>query len=202
MVTWQICTTTDASQLKNAFASWPSGHSSTSWSGLLYLTLFFCAKFGVKLPALRTPSRDLPNRGVPLRNQGAAPPAYLVLLASVPVGAAFFISISRWFDYRHHGLDIFSGAVLGIICAWISFRLYQEPISAGDGWAWSARSRSSAFGLLAGRPSYTDDVSWDDPKMVSMSERSADVESRARLQDDSYEMQRGQQTYDHDRTSR
>jgi membrane-associated phospholipid phosphatase len=170
IVTWQICRNKDKEEMRNAFASWPSGHASTSWAGLLYLTLYFCAKFGVKIPTVWTSL--LSRRGAPattfapestlptthaersvrqeLRNEAAAPPTYLVLLAAVPIGTAFFISLSRWFDYRHHGFDIISGAVIGIFCAWISFSFYQVPISLSDGWAWAPRSQGHEFGLLVG----------------------------------------------------
>lgn len=174
LVTWEICRNTDKDVMKNAFASWPSGHASTSWSGLLYLTFFFCAKLGVKIPSLwssflsrQTTTRSTLNEDSDLatnaarrepdyqtRDEAAAPPAYLLLLAVVPVCVAFFISISRWFDYRHHGFDIISGAVIGIFFAWLSFHIYQVPIGLGDGWAWAPRARGQAFGLLVGGRSY------------------------------------------------
>lgn len=54
LVTADICTNTDKSMLDDGFRSWPSGHSSFSWSGLLYLSLFLCAKFGIQIPYLPT----------------------------------------------------------------------------------------------------------------------------------------------------
>ena len=47
-----ICRTTDPKTLKDTFQSFPSGHCSFSWSGLLYLSLFVCAKFSVTIPYL------------------------------------------------------------------------------------------------------------------------------------------------------
>ncbi|RMZ91954.1 hypothetical protein DV736_g810, partial [Chaetothyriales sp. CBS 134916] len=162
-VTWHICTTKDMSNLDNAFASWPSGHSSTSWAGFLYLTLFVCAKTGVQIPFL--PSASAERRFIttfapgdrntaPPRNHAAAPPLYLALLAAVPVGAAFYVSVSRWFDYRHHAFDIISGTLIGIACAWSSFRLYHLPVRSGSGWAWGARSKERAFWMGIGRHNY------------------------------------------------
>ncbi|KAI1325263.1 PAP2 superfamily-domain-containing protein [Xylariaceae sp. FL0255] len=46
-----ICTNTDAGILNDGFRSFPSGHSSTSAAGLVYLSLFLAAKFGVRLPS-------------------------------------------------------------------------------------------------------------------------------------------------------
>lgn len=189
IVTWHICRNTDAGEIRNAFASFPSGHASTSWSGLLYLSLFFCAKFGVKIPLLRVAQANQQVRGPSPRSQGAAPPVHLVLFAFVPIGAALFISISRWFDYRHHGFDIISGALIGIFCAWISFHLYQEPISAGDGWAWGPRSRKHAFGLPAGDSSYAEDAVWDNiTSLNSGNDRNTDMEANIHQGDDPVEM--------------
>lgn len=52
LVDVSICTQTDADLLNDGFRSFPSGHSSWSWSGLLYLTLFFCSKFAIGIPHL------------------------------------------------------------------------------------------------------------------------------------------------------
>ncbi|EED20721.1 PAP2 domain protein [Talaromyces stipitatus ATCC 10500] len=51
-VTYEICRN-QGSELKNdGFAAWPSGHSSFSFAGMLYLTLWLCAKFSVSFPYL------------------------------------------------------------------------------------------------------------------------------------------------------
>lgn len=50
LVSSGICQVTDPAVLREIFASWPSGHSSFSWAGLLYLTLFLCSKFAVAIP--------------------------------------------------------------------------------------------------------------------------------------------------------
>jgi len=38
--------------LNDGFRSFPSGHSSFSWAGLLYLSLFLCSKFSIAIPYL------------------------------------------------------------------------------------------------------------------------------------------------------
>jgi membrane-associated phospholipid phosphatase len=80
-----------------------------------------------------------------LRNQGAAPPVYLLIIAFVPLCVAAFVASSRWFNHRHHGFDILFGSVMGILFAWVGFRLYHLPIRRSNGWAWAARSRGHAF---------------------------------------------------------
>lgn len=80
LVSSGICRETDPDVLREIFASWPSGHSSFSWAGLLYLSLFLCSKFAVGIPYfkpsnyqninsntydydtnLRHPNRNLPS---------------------------------------------------------------------------------------------------------------------------------------------
>ncbi|KIW82476.1 hypothetical protein Z517_05503 [Fonsecaea pedrosoi CBS 271.37] len=189
LVDWHICRTTDQSKLRNAFASWPSGHSSFSWAGMLYLTFFICAKFAVQIPFL-SPSSDSARqmlafdeeeelgkgsittssshqRALPPRNQAAAPPIYLLIIAFIPIAVAMFISVSRYFDNRHAGFDIISGSVLGIFTAWLGFRWYHLPIQGGSGWAWGARSRDRAFWLGVGRAGYVGDEGWEAAKLTA-----------------------------------
>ncbi|KAH8693249.1 PAP2 domain protein [Talaromyces proteolyticus] len=51
-VTLDICRNQDSNLRKDGFAAWPSGHSSFSFAGMLYLTLWLCAKFSVAFPYL------------------------------------------------------------------------------------------------------------------------------------------------------
>ncbi|KAI9691885.1 MAG: hypothetical protein M1822_007958 [Bathelium mastoideum] len=62
LVSASICQTTDASQLRDSFRSFPSGHASTSWAGLGYLSLWLAAKCGVRLPAPLLPSSTYSSR--------------------------------------------------------------------------------------------------------------------------------------------
>lgn len=160
-----ICKNSDQATLQDGFASFPSGHSSFSWSGLLYLTLWFSAKFSIALPypfsratyddtILDRHSRNVPHGGslkrTTFRDVGAAPPVYLLVLAFVPIGAALYICASRWADYQHHGFDIISGSLIGIFFAWFGFRCYHIPVGCGDGWSWGPRSRDRALYILPG----------------------------------------------------
>lgn len=178
-----ICRNQNAADLRDAFASWPSGHSSFSCAGLVYLSLFLCAKASVGWPWARglgesrnakqhytgeearadsetftestseTPNTKLGVDAVSSRSEhtdmrlsSAAPPIWLLILCILlPVCTAAFVCVSRWFDFHHHGLDIFSGAVIGTFTAWFSFRWYHMPVRRGRGWAWGARGAKRAF---------------------------------------------------------
>ncbi|KAK3394546.1 PAP2-domain-containing protein [Podospora didyma] len=210
LVSAGICTNTDKSKLDDGFRSYPSGHSSNSAAGLIYLSLFIASKFAITIPFLAPagyatenafsafPSRmrvnnghgdasnpgsesyELRSRGLhhdnhnssptdPLaqknfeqrtrtiaavRLQAAAPPLYLLAIAIIPFFASVFIASSRWFDFRHHGFDILFGFLIGLICAFFSFRYYHLPISSGAGWAWGPRSHDKAFWAGVGSFSY------------------------------------------------
>ncbi|KIX04926.1 uncharacterized protein Z518_05797 [Rhinocladiella mackenziei CBS 650.93] len=183
VVDWHICRSTDEDKLSNAFASWPSGHSSYSWAGMLYLTLFVCAKLAIHIPFLQPTYPDRGRTGTYLfadkgkekyrprtsssqRNEAAAPPIYLLILAFVPMGTALFISVSRYFDYHHDGFDIISGALIGICMAWFGFRWYHLPIRGSAGSAWGARSRNHAFWPGCGRISYVGDEGWETERTI------------------------------------
>ncbi|KAL2845842.1 PAP2 superfamily-domain-containing protein [Aspergillus pseudodeflectus] len=187
LVSWEICRN-KADMLKyDGFASFPSGHASFSFAGLTYLSLWLCSKFSIKFPHLpHSPfSQDLRAQSrLSIRNQGAAPPIYLVIFAFVPWAVAFFVAASRWFDYRHHAFDIIIGSLMGIVFGWVGFRLYSPPITRGSGWSWGARSRDHAFFKAVGVPSNIGDDNWASPKVAQAPEMaengSVDLESGRR----------------------
>ncbi|KAH0565233.1 hypothetical protein GP486_001377 [Trichoglossum hirsutum] len=165
LVSAAICKNTDKSRLNDGFRSFPSGHSSLSWAGLAYLTLFLSAKFAITIPYLaprvfgkqiqRSSTADrVFDSDTPLRSQAAAPPLYLLIIAVIPIGAATYISSTRYSDFRHHGFDILFGSAIGFVSAWFAFRWYHLPVQRGAGYAWGARSPSRAFGIGIGAGSY------------------------------------------------
>lgn len=203
LVTYSICTQSDASLLADGFRSFPSGHSSFSWAGLLYLTLFVASKFSIAIPFLpfqasvqqpiksrtndhellpihhgRDPTEDSAkhsydaenanaahtrnaNDPINIRNTAATPPNHLIILALIPIGVAIYISATRYSEYYHHGFDVISGSLLGIVTAVLSFRWYHLPLSRGQGWAWGARSRERAFGIGVGTNGYVGSEGWE-----------------------------------------
>jgi hypothetical protein len=101
---------------------------------------------------------------VPIRNQAAAPPNYLLVLPMVPVCAAIYITSSRFFQYYHHGFDVIFGSLIGIASAWFAFRWYHLPVTRGAGWSWGARSRDRAFAVGVGRGTYVGSEGWASKK--------------------------------------
>lgn len=203
LVSARICTNPDSHGVNDAFKSFPSGHASFSWAGLLYLSFFLCSKFAIQIPYLPsqspttthqhdatnnrqsfqellplhhngtaatqrkprdstdTASADVP-RPVPARNQAAAPPNHLIIIAFIPVAVAIYICSTRFVEFYHFGFDLISGSIIGIGSAWFAFRWYHLPIGKGAGWAWGPRSKDRAFGIGVGIGNYADAENWSE----------------------------------------
>lgn len=121
LVTSEICTQTDHHILRDGFKSWPSGHASTAFAGLGFLSLFLAGKLHI-----------MDNRGE----------VWKTVLVLVPYLAASLVAVSRIMDARHHPFDVLSGAALGLGTAWISYRQYFPAISnpRAKGRAYSRRT--------------------------------------------------------------
>lgn len=116
-----ICTQRDAHMLNDGFRSFPSGHSSFSFSGLGFLAMFLASQ----TYALRPRASMM-----------------VVILCLAPLLGAALIAISRLEDYRHGPLDVLGGSILGFVVAYFNFRRYypsllapecDEPFSAPNG---------------------------------------------------------------------
>lgn len=64
-------------------------------------------------------------------NRATPPPLYALVIVVSPVFGALFISISRAFDFRHHGFDILFGFWLGSMTAIFAFWYYYS-LKVGD----------------------------------------------------------------------
>lgn len=179
-----ICTNTDASVLNDGFRSFFSGHASSSFSGLLYLSLWLATKLNVTLPyvqpftahdlavaAARTEDRHDEEEGLALSNldedpthslvdlnpvelyrqSGAAVPIYGIVIAILPTLLAIWIAATRYQDYKHHGIDIFTGALVGSLLAAASFRSYHASLARGTAWTWAPRAADHAFAVTTSR---------------------------------------------------
>ncbi|KAF1939120.1 lipid phosphate phosphatase-like protein 1 [Clathrospora elynae] len=103
-----ICTQTDNYIMQDGFKSFPSGHSSVSFAGLFYLSIYLAGKLHV------------------LDAKGEVWRTFLVM---VPALGAALITGTRIMDARHHPFDVISGALLGILVSWGSYRQYFPPVS-------------------------------------------------------------------------
>lgn len=210
LVDKSICTQPDQSALNDGFRSFPSGHASFSWSGLLYLSLFLASKFAIAIPYLPTtpwltawspaartntarsnetellplhnprPSQSSTKPPLqpsaqnndhmleqPVYNLAASPPNYGIIVVLIPIGAAAYITSTRYSEYWHFGFDVLGGAIIGVFSAWGSFRWYHAPIRRGQGWSWGPRSRERAFGIGVGTATYVGPEGWDSAAVLT-----------------------------------
>ncbi|KAF9353252.1 hypothetical protein BGX26_008977, partial [Mortierella sp. AD094] len=101
-----ICTRTEL--LTDGFKSFPSGHSSFSFGGLGYLSMYLAGKLHL-----------FDERGH----------IYKSVIVLAPLILAALIACSRVDNYRHHWHDVTVGAIIGIIFAVFSYRQYYPSLA-------------------------------------------------------------------------
>ncbi|KIO26224.1 hypothetical protein M407DRAFT_243790 [Tulasnella calospora MUT 4182] len=104
-----ICTQTDNYILNDGFRSFPSGHSSLSFAGLGFLSLYLAGKLHL-----------FDKRG----HTGKS------WLAAGPLVGAALTAVSRTMDNRHHWQDVTTGSILGITIAFFSYRQFYPALSS------------------------------------------------------------------------
>ncbi|KAJ5732222.1 Phosphatidic acid phosphatase type 2/haloperoxidase [Penicillium malachiteum] len=107
LLLWTICKQTNLALLHEGWRSFPSGHSSFSFAGMGYFTLFLSGQMHVFRP--RT---DLGR----------------CLIAFFPLLCALLVALSRLADYRHDVYDVTCGGLLGMLVAWFSYRRYYPAL--------------------------------------------------------------------------
>ncbi|SCV03358.1 LAME_0H09780g1_1 [Lachancea meyersii CBS 8951] len=96
----EVCTSKNLGRLMDGFRSTPSGHSSESFAGLGYLSLWLAGQLLVENPGVSQMRRTV---------------------ASLPAIGAATIAISRTEDYRHHFIDVILGSCIGM---YIAYKVY------------------------------------------------------------------------------
>jgi len=91
--------------------SFPSGHASSSFCAMTFLSMFLMGKMKVFV-----------------RNHSGSVAAK-TLLGTSPMLLAIFIAISRVIDYHHTFSDITAGAVLGTMLGQLGYYLYFHPLT-------------------------------------------------------------------------
>lgn len=96
-----VCTTDNLDLLKDGFRTTPSGHSSISFSGLVYLSLWLSGQLVIMNE----------NLGY-----------WRSILAWIPTLQCTYIALSRTEDYRHHFVDVIIGSLIGLGMAFWAYR--------------------------------------------------------------------------------
>ncbi|SCU87956.1 LADA_0E07272g1_1 [Lachancea dasiensis] len=104
----EVCTSKNLGRLRDGFRSTPSGHSSESFAGLGYLSLWLAGQLLVQNPAVSQIRKAL---------------------AFLPLVGAVTIALSRTEDYRHHFVDVILGSCLGMFFAYNAYFAYFPGLS-------------------------------------------------------------------------
>ncbi|KAH8882236.1 PAP2-domain-containing protein [Thozetella sp. PMI_491] len=128
LVTIDVCTETHPHTLQDGWRSFPSGHSSFSFAGLGYLSLFFAGQMRIFAHSSGSGSErstlgehaEKVVRGDLLR----------ALLCLGPLLGATMIAISRCQDYRHDVYDVVIGSLLGWTVTYWSYRRHWPRLSS------------------------------------------------------------------------
>jgi membrane-associated phospholipid phosphatase len=112
-VTRDVMCTGIKSVIKEGHKSFPSGHTSWSFSGLSFLAWYIAGKVRV------------------FDRRGHVAKLCLVLL---PLLAAALVAVSRVDDYWHHWQDVFTGALIGTTIASVCYLQFFPPPYDTDGW--------------------------------------------------------------------
>ncbi|KAH8833115.1 lipid phosphate phosphatase 1 [Flagelloscypha sp. PMI_526] len=108
-----------AADIASGRKSFPSGHSSTAFSGFFLLSLWIAGQTGAWCL-----SRPLPAYSWTSTKLGR------ILLTLIPIAWAGYVALSRMSDYRHHKEDIIAGSLVGIITSTVSYLIYwPSPLS-------------------------------------------------------------------------
>ncbi|CAO3696654.1 unnamed protein product [Umbelopsis ramanniana] len=103
-----VCTRPLDYLLKDAFKSFPSGHTSVGFAGLVYLSLYFAGK--LRIFVLKT---------------GYFYRGFIVIM---PILGAVLVGVSRITDYKHHTWDVVIAALLGTLFAVFAYRQYYPSL--------------------------------------------------------------------------
>jgi diacylglycerol diphosphate phosphatase/phosphatidate phosphatase len=125
------CTAEDAGG-NSIRMSFPSGHASTSFCGLMILAMYLHLRFG--LPSVRAykmiPETTTQNNGQQPHRWTAAytkePALYraISIISLLPLVLALFIATSRIVDNKHFPADVVAGSLLGASTAIFTFYLW------------------------------------------------------------------------------
>ncbi|GAA5834683.1 hypothetical protein JCM11251_003631 [Rhodosporidiobolus azoricus] len=119
--------------VKDGRRSFPSGHSSTAWQGLLFLALYLAGKNGAfayfypphhSLAPLPTPR---PSRVPTIVRQLLSSHLLRLIVALAPLSLAVWIPITRIEDNYHHYTDVLAGSFIGALCALAGYLMYFPP---------------------------------------------------------------------------
>ena len=147
LVTSSICNQTDTALLYDGMKSFLSGHSSCTFAGMLFLSLFWAGKLATFN-----------------RKQGSS---WKLALFFAPLLVAALVAVSRLDDYRHHWQDVLLGSLLGIFIAYLSYRTFFPALTQPG--------CSLPYGSQESYPSQSNPTDLEQGQLINTTETSNDI---------------------------
>lgn len=108
----QACTG-KAKDIMEGRRSFPSGHSSTAFAGMAFLSLFLAGLLHTWSFSQPAPARNLFSTKLGR-----------ICITLAPIAYATWVAVSRLEDYRHHKEDVIVGSLLGSLSALTAYLIY------------------------------------------------------------------------------
>ncbi|KAF9919014.1 hypothetical protein BX616_002983 [Lobosporangium transversale] len=105
--TVDVCTQKDRHIFQDGLRAFPSGHASTAFAGLFYISLWLGGKMHI-----------FDRRGYSIKS----------VILIIPFLAALLIAITRVQDYRHAPIDVTWGSIIGITFAIFAYHQYYPHL--------------------------------------------------------------------------
>uniref|UniRef100_A0A1D1XEG1 Lipid phosphate phosphatase 2 n=1 Tax=Anthurium amnicola TaxID=1678845 RepID=A0A1D1XEG1_9ARAE len=135
----KICTRTEL--LKDGFKSFLSGHSSNSFAGMGFLSLYLAGKLHV-----------FDRKGY----------TYKGFVVGAPLVVATLIAVSRTEDYRHHWQDVLAGGLVGFFLSYFAYKQYYPSLHS------PVSDKPYSVRLVVRKPEYKADFSFIDGSEVEI----------------------------------
>ena len=140
--------TSSVAYIKEARQSFPSGHSSLSFQGMVIVALFLVARIGLSKYYMTAASTSMIDMGT-INNKmdyGAVSKnnasflswstiyglrkKQIQTLASIliPISYAVFVATTRLVDYWHHPSDVVAGVIIGIGSGFIAYHIFYPVV--------------------------------------------------------------------------
>lgn len=126
MFTAEICSSGNTEGINNALESFPSGHTTTSFAGFVFLYLYLNAKLKVF--------------------SNYHPAMWKLILVYAPILGACLIGGSLTVDQSHNWYDVVAGGTIGTVFAFSSYRMVYAsvwdyrlnhiPLNRGSAFSW------------------------------------------------------------------